>query len=193
MKNNATKKMVFIGMFGAVSAILMLLEFPLPFLAPSFIKLEFSDLPIILGGYMMGPVSGLIIAVLKIALNLLITGAEGLGVGELANFLGSVSYLLPAVFIYHRNKTKKGAKISLVVGTITASTVIVLADIFILIPAYAAVMDIADIVAMTDNALVGGLPTLALCSLLPFNLLKYGITSVITILVYKRMKKILQL
>ena len=70
-----TKKMVLTAVLGAISGILMLLEFPLPFIPP-FVKMDFSELPVILGGFIMGPVNGALIAVIKIVLNFLFNGTS---------------------------------------------------------------------------------------------------------------------
>lgn len=100
------KHMSMIGMMGALSTILMLFDFPVP-LAPTFAKMDFSELPIILCGFMYGPLAGITTAVVKIILNFVLNGTDTMGVGELANLIGSVSYLLPSVLIYRKQKGKK--------------------------------------------------------------------------------------
>ena len=103
---NKTKKMVLTAVLGAISGILMLLEFPLP-LIPPFVKMDFSELPVVLGGFIMGPLNGSLIAVIKIVLNFLLNGTSTAGVGEIANLIYSLGYMLPAVFIYHKFRSKK--------------------------------------------------------------------------------------
>lgn len=191
-KGFSTKYITLTGMLGAISAILMILEFPLP-LAPTFIKMDFSDLPVILGGYMMGPVAGLIIILIKILLNFVFTGTVTAGVGEAANMIYSISYMLPAVIIYRLHKSKKEAVISLVVATLFASIVAVFVNTYITFPVYAKAfgMSIDSIVAMGTaiNSNITDMFTLMLWSILPFNILKYGIVSIITFILYKKLKR----
>lgn len=185
-----TKKLVMIGMLGAISTVLMLIEFPMPF-APTFAKLDFSELPIILGGFMMGPYAGFMIAVIKIALNLILNGTTTMGVGELANLIGSLSYMLPVVLIYRKIRTKKGVAISLSIGTIVTSVCAIFGNMYLIFPVYAKVygMSIDAIISMgtATNPLVTDMFTLMIFSMFPFNLVKYGLVSIITFIVYKRM------
>ena len=105
-----------IGMLAAISVVLMLFEIPLPF-APSFYEIDFSEVPVLIGAFAMGPVAGAAIELVKILLNLVITGTDTAGVGELANFIIGCSLCLPAAIIYKRKKTRKGAMIGMVAGT----------------------------------------------------------------------------
>lgn len=185
-----TKKLVMIGMLGAISTVLMLIEFPMPF-APTFAKLDFSELPIILGGFMMGPFAGFMIAVIKIALNFILNGTTTMGVGELANLIGSLTYMYPAVLIYRKIRTKKGAAISLGIGTIVTSVCAIFGNMYLIFPVYAKVygMSMDAIISMgtATNPLVTDMFTLMIFSMFPFNLVKYGLVSIITFFVYKRM------
>lgn len=189
-----TRKLVLVGLFGSISALLMILEFGLP-LIPGFIKMDFSELPVILGGFLLGPLYGSYIVFVKIALNFILNGTTTFGIGELVNMIGSLAYMLPAVFIYRKLHTKKGAIISLVVGTLIASGVLLLANYFVMFPLYAAVMNfpMEAIVKMAGatNPWVSDVFTMMLFSLLPFNLFKYGLTAVITFFTYKRLEKAL--
>lgn len=101
-----TKQLVLVGMLGAISTILMLFEFPIPF-TPTFVRMDFSELSIILGGFIMGPFAGFLIILIKIGLNLVLNGTTTMGVGELANMIGSVTYMIPAVLLYHRRKANQ--------------------------------------------------------------------------------------
>ena len=101
----AVRPLVLSAFMGAVSAVLMAMEFPVP-LAPGFVKMDFSDLPVILGGFIMGPLAGMRIIAVKIGLSFLLKGTVTMGVGELANMIGSVSYMLPAVLLYRRWHTR---------------------------------------------------------------------------------------
>ncbi len=195
-KKFTAKHITMIGMFGAISAVLMLLEFPVP-LAPAFIKMDFSDLPVILGGYMMGPVAGLIIIIIKIVLNFAFNGTITAGVGELANFIYSVAYMLPAVLIYKSAKSKKVAAISLATGTIIVSAFAVIVNMFFTFPVYAKLlgMDMDAIVSMGSsvNPFVKDEFSLMLFSIFPFNIFKYSVVSILTFYLYKRTKSLLKI
>lgn len=191
----STKQLVMIGFLGAISTVLMFFEFPVP-LSPTFVKMDFSELPIILGGFMMGPVAGLFIILIKIALNFVLNGTTTMGVGELANMIGSISYMLPTVLIYRRNKTEKVIGISLVIGTILVSEATLFSNLFFIFPIYVKLygMNIDMIVSMgrATNPYVTDLFSMMLFSMLPFNLFKYGAVSILFLMVFKRLEKILR-
>ena len=195
MNKLKTTHIVMIGMMGAVSAVLMLLEFNVP-LVPAFVKMDFSELPIILCGFMYGPVVGILTAVVKIILNFVLNGTDTMGVGEAANLIGSICYLLPAVLVYKKIKSKKGAVIGLIIGTLFTSVVIVLMNTFILFPLYAKLygMSMEAIISMGSmvNPLVHDMFSLMLFSMFPFNLVKFGLVSVIIFLVYKKLSGVIR-
>ena len=192
----ATKPLILVRLFGALSTILMLLEFSLPFI-PAFVKMDFSELPVILGGYLLGPLYGAYIAIVKVALNFVLNGTTTFGIGETVNLIGSLSFMLPAVFYYKHNRTFKGAITSLVIGTATATVVLLTANYFVIFPLYATAMHfpIEKIVALaaTTNPFVTNLWTLMLFALLPFNVLKFGLSSVLSLMLYKKVEKVLKL
>lgn len=184
------RRLVLIAMLGGISAVLMLFEFSVPFVPP-FIELDFSELAIIIGGFVMGPVEGLLIILIKVLLNLVMNGTTTMGVGELMNFCVSAFYMVPSVLIYRKLRTRKGAAISLVCGTLIVSILATLTNYFIMFPIYAWAykMPIDALVQMgaAVNSHVDSLLSLMLWSVLPFNLFKYTLVSVITFLVYKRL------
>ena len=104
-----TKMIAQIGMLGAIAVVLMLFEIPLPF-APSFYEIDFSEVPVLIGCFTMGPMAGVLIELIKIILNLCINGSVTAGVGEVANFVIGCALVLPAAFIYKRKKTKTTKK-----------------------------------------------------------------------------------
>ena len=185
-----TQMLCFIGLFGALSTVLMLFKIPL-FFAPAFMKLDVAELPAIIGSFMFGPLAGFCIVVVKLALNLLINGTDSMYVGEVSNLLLSSIYVLSASLIYKRHKTKKNAACSLVVGTVSTSLIALISNTFFIFPAYAIVYGLGmdKIVGMASavNPLVKDTFTMMLFSVLPFNLIKYGVVSVITFLVYKKL------
>ncbi len=194
MKNTkaklTTQTLCFIGLFGALSTVLMLFKLPLPF-APAFMKLDLAELPAILGSFMFGPVAGAFIVIIKLALNLLINGTDSMYVGELSNLVLSSTYVLTASLIYYRRKTKKRAAVSLVVSVLGTSIFAVFSNTVFIFPAYAVVyglsMDSLVTMAGAVNPFVHDIFTMMLFSVLPFNLVKYGLVAIITFFVYKKL------
>ena len=185
------KKIAFIGLMGAVSAVLMLFRFPIPFMPP-FLSFDLSGLMEMLGGFMFGPMAAACIIVVKI----LMQGSFSLGTGELQNLILSCSYVLPALIIYHRNKTKKMAITGMAVSTIFVSVMAVFTNLYLIIPFYVKLfgMSMDDIITMcrTVNPAMKNVTTMAVFGLLPFNLIKYGVTSLVTFIVYKRLSRVIK-
>lgn len=193
--SSKVRKMVQIAMLSAVSIILMLFEIPL-FFAPSFYKIDLSEVPVLIGAFAMGPIAGVIIELVKIGLHLIMTGSVTAGVGELANFLIGCALVVPSGIIYNRNKTKKGAVIGMTVGTVTMAIIGGLLNAFVLLPTYATAfgMPIEALVDMGSavNKLITNLTTFVLFAVVPFNLLKGSIVSIIVALIYKKLRPILK-
>lgn len=185
-----TQIICFVGLFAALSAVLMMFKIPL-FFAPAFMKLDFAELPCILGGFMFGPIPGVAIVVLKLLINLLLNGTDSMYVGEISNLLLSSTYVLTASLLYRGHKTKKRAAISLLVSVLMTSFVSVISNTFFTFPAYATVygMSMESIVGMASaiNPLVKDVSTMMIFSVFPFNLVKFGLVSAITFLVYKKL------
>lgn len=194
-RNVRTRNMVSISMLGAVAVVLMLFEFPLPFLPP-FYKIDASELPVIIGAFAMGPLAGATIELIKILLNLLFDGTTTVFVGEFANFLIGCAYVVPAAWVYYRRKSKKSAVLGLVLGTFTCTVAGCLLNAFLLLPAYSKAfhMEIDALVAMGTavNQAVDSMLTFVLFATAPLNLLKCCIVSVITMLIYKPISRILK-
>lgn len=189
-----TKNIVMIAMFGAIAGVLMVFDFSVP-IAPSFMKIDLGDLPAILGTFMMGPVEGVLITIVKLLIKLVLKGTSTAFVGELSNLVVASAYLLPAALVYRFKKGKGGAILSLGTGTLVVSMVAVLSNYFVMFPLYSNLygMPMEAIIGMGTaiNGHITNLFTMMLFAVLPFNLLKYTIVSVITFLVYKRLKHIL--
>ncbi len=194
-RNVRTRNMVSISMLGAVAVVLMLFEFPLPFLPP-FYKIDASELPVIIGAFAMGPLAGVAIELIKILLNLLFDGTTTVFVGEFANFLIGCAYVVPAAFVYYLRKSKKRAVLGLILGTLTCTVAGCLLNAFLLLPAYSKAfhMEIDALIAMGTevNRAVDSMLTFVLFATAPLNLLKCGIVSVITMLIYKPISRILK-
>ncbi|MCC8140404.1 MAG: ECF transporter S component [Lachnospiraceae bacterium] len=190
------RTIVCVGMLGAISVILMLFEFPLPFIAPSFYELDFSEVPILIGAFALGPAAGVLTELLKILLNLVINGTNTAFVGELGNFIMGCAFVLPAALIYKHKKTRKTAILSLVVGVLFMTAASLLVNALLLLPAYAAAfgMPIQTFIDMgaAINPNVDGIWTFVLLTVAPFNLVKGILVSIVTMLLYKYISPILK-
>lgn len=199
MKNKKklnTRMIAQIGMLGAIAVVLMLFEIPLPF-APSFYEIDLSEVPVLIGCFSMGPLAGVLIELIKIVLNLCINGTMTAGVGELANFLIGCALVLPAAFIYKRKKTKKAAIIGLVTGTIFMTIFGCFINAYVMLPTYAKAfgMPIEALIELGSavNASITDLFTFVMFAVVPFNLLKGVLVSVIVLLIYKKISPILKM
>ncbi len=193
MKKNNIAYIAKIAVLGAVSAILMLLEFPLPF-APEFYKLDLSESIVLIAGFSMGPLAAVLTEFVKILLNLLINGTITAGVGELANFCIGVAFVLPAALIYKYKKTFMTALAGMLVGSVSLVIIGALINYYIMIPAYSKFIIPMETIINMGNAVnpeIDSLWTLVLFATIPFNLLKGAICSLIATLIYKRLSPIL--
>ena len=190
-----TKKLVMAALLGALAAILMVLDFNVP-LAPNFIKFDFSDFPVLIGGFVFGPATGVVIAFLKIVLNLLFKPTTTMFVGEASNFILSVCYMGVACLYYRNHRTKKGAVIGMLLATVATSVLAIFSNILVMFPMYAKLfgMSMQQIVGMVSavNPFVKDVTTMVIASLVPFNLFKYGVISIITFVSYKKIEVILK-
>ena len=185
-----------IGMLGAVAAVLMMLDFPVPFLVPPFVKMDFSELPVLVGTFAMGPLAGVIIELVKNLLNVLLHGTSTAGVGELSNFVIGCAFVVPAGLFYKRRKTKKNAVIGMASGTVLMAVMGCFTNAFIMFPLYSTLMGIPieDFIAMgaAINPAVDHMFTFVILCMVPFNLLKGIVISFITLLLYKRLRILLR-
>lgn len=188
-RSSKVKKTVFIGMMGAVSTVLMMLNFSLPFV-PGFLKFDISELPALFAGFFLGPVSGCSVIVVKVLLKLLFQGSDTAYVGEAMNIMGSVCFVLPTSLIYRWKHTKKGAVIAMTVSSVVVSIAFIFINAYIAFPLYSKLygMPMEVIVGMGSaiNPMITDVPTLMLFSVFPFNLFKHGVTSFVTYLIYKK-------
>ena len=186
-----TRAITFIAMFSAIAAVLHIVDLPL-FFAPSFYKLDFSELPVMICAFYMGPVAGVTCEFLKIVLKLLIKGTSTAFVGDLANFLVGCSFVLPASICYQATLSKKGAIWSLTLGTLVMTVFGSLFNAWYLIPQFVKLfhMPLESIIAAGTAIFssVTDLKTLVLFCIVPFNLIKGAAVSVLTFLLYKRVE-----
>lgn len=180
------------AMLGAAAAVLMLLEFPLPFVIPSFIKMDFSELPALIASFAIGPTSGVAVCLIKNLINL-ITSSSG-GVGELCNFLLGCAFVLPAGIIYRYKKTRIGAFIGSLVGAVLMAIVSFPLNLYLVYPVYEKFMAIDQILA-AYQALLPSMNSLWKCLLvfnLPFTLVKGLAVTLLAFLVYKPLSRFIK-
>lgn len=193
----STRKMAMIGMFSAVAMILHLFDFPLPF-APGFYRLDFSELPILVGTFAFGPSAGVMMEFVKILLKLCIKGTSTAFVGELANFVVGCSFILPASVIYIFHKSRKTAVIGCVIGTLSMTLFGTAFNAVYLLPAFSALfhMPIEDILSMgrAVNPLMTqeNIVSFVAACVAPMNLIKGGSVSFVTLFIYKPLSPILK-
>ena len=185
-----------IAVLTAIASVMMLFEFPLWF-APGFYKLDVSELVILMGGFAMGPTAAILIEFLKNLINILLNGTDTAYIGEFANFITGCAFVVPAALIYKYHKNKKGAIISMIVGSLSLALIGSLLNYFVLIPAFSRLynMEMEAIIGMgaAVNPLVSDLKTLVIFAVAPFNLVKGIICSTLAMLLYKRVSKILHI
>ncbi len=181
-----------IALLGAIAGIAMMFEFPLPFM-PTFLKMDASEIPVLLGTFALGPIAGILISLLKNLIHLPYT--HTMCVGEFANFLVGISFVIPAGMIYKWQKTKKSALISLGVGTISMAIIAGFLNYFLLLPFYQFVLnwplDTIIELGQKANPSIVDLKTMIILGVVPFNIIKGIITSIITFLIYKKTSVIL--
>ena len=199
-RSNAKKKMQLntltkIAMLSAVAGVLMLFEAPLWF-APSFYKLDLSELAVMIGALAMGPVAGALIELVKILLNFVLNGTITGGVGELGNFLVGCAFVVPAALVYRRQRNVKGMLLGMVAGTAAMVLLGAVVNYYVLLPVYATVFGqpLEFFIQMGNaiNPAIVDLQTFILFAVAPFNLLKGIIISVLTFLIYRKLGRQLE-
>ena len=189
MKNSQVKVISMAAIMGAVAFVLQFFSFNIPVIS-LFANFDFSALPEIIGGFILGPIGAIEIIVIKLGLILVFKGTTSMFTGEVQNFLLSVAYVLPAILYYRKNRTKKGAIIGLIIGSVTSIIVAIFTNLFLIYPAYIYLygMSWEGIIGMFNavNPLINSKLTFVLWSVIPFNLISRGVSSVITFFLYKR-------
>jgi len=189
-----TQNIAKIAVLGAIAFILMLVEFPLPFVPP-FYKMDFSEVAVLVGGFALGPLAGAAIEAIKIILNLMFTGTSTAFVGEIANFIIGIAFVIPAALIYQKKKTKENAVRGLIAGGLCMTLTGLVMNVLVLLPAYSYFyhMPMDALIAMGTKLvpLIKDRFTFVLFATTPFNLIKAVCVSLITLLIYKRISPLL--
>ena len=193
MRNEKLIKMIKITLLAVMAFLLMYIEVPLP-IFPTFLTLDISDLPALLGAFALGPIAGVIIELIKNILHGLLASKTAF-IGELANFLVGSVLVLVSGYIYKVRKSKGGAVVGLLVGTIVMSVFASILNYFVILPLYETVLafPITAVVAMGSklNHNITNLNSFIIWMIIPFNLLKGVIISVMTLALYKSVSPIL--
>lgn len=180
------------AMLSAVAFILMFLDFPIPFLMPSFIQMDVSELPALIGSFAMGPLCGVVVCLIKNLLHLMITTTGG--VGELANFLLGVAFVLPAGLIYKHKKSRMGALAGSLLGAAFMAVFSIVSNCFLVYPFYYTLMP-EEMVLAAYQFIVPSMQNILQCLIcfnMPFTFVK-GLLSVgITFAIYKHISPILK-
>ena len=185
-----TRKLAMIGMFSAIAMILHVLDFPI-FFAPGFYKMDFSELPILVGSFAFGPVAGVMMEFVKILLKLCIKGTSTAFIGDLANFVVGCSLTIPASAVYSFKKTKKSAIIACIAGTLVMTVFGTAFNAVYLLPAFSKFygMPLDAILAMGTE---GSIVSFVVACVAPMNLIKGTLVSVVTLLIYKPLSPIIK-
>lgn len=188
-----TRMLTTTAMLGALSGLLMLIEFPLGFIAPSFYKLDLAEIPVMIGTFAFGPIQGIVIEAVKIIIKLILKGTSTGFVGDIANFIIGCAMVIPAGIIYKRKKTKKSAVIGMIVSTFVMAVVGVFLNAYVMIPMYSAFMPVEQIVEAGKAIIpwVNNTFTFCLFCVLPFNLIKGILVSVIVAIIYKPLSRLI--
>ena len=187
------KRLCIIGVCSAIATVLHMLDFPLPFLAPDFYKLDFSELPVMLCGFYLGPSAAVACEAVKILLKLLLKGTSTAFVGDFANFAVGCSLVLPAAIVYHTKKTRSSALLGLITGTVCLTAFGSAFNAVYLLPKFSQLygLPLDSIIGMGSaiNAGITSLQTFVMLAVAPLNLIKGVSVSVLTLLLYKRVAR----
>ena len=190
---STARRVTIIGICGAIATVLHILDFPVPFLAPSFYKLDFSELPVLLAGFYLGPTATVACEGLKILLKLLLQGTSTAFVGDFANFVVGCSLVLPAAFVYHMGRKKKNALFGLIVGTLVLTIFGSAFNAVYLLPKFAQLYGMPMETILAAGAAIHpgihSVSTFVLLAVAPLNLVKGVSVSVLALLLYKRVAR----
>lgn len=168
-----TNRFIKLSLLSAIAVILMYIDFPVIPIFP-WLKIDLSDVPALMGAFAFGPLAGVIIELMKNLLILIVKGTGTGFVGELANFLVGVALVWPAAMVYKKNKTKKTAILGMVLGFLCIEVVGILANVYLLLPAYGMAMSKAELMQYVTVGLI------------PFNGIKSILVCGITYALYKK-------
>ncbi|MBQ1193136.1 MAG: ECF transporter S component [Lachnospiraceae bacterium] len=188
-----TQKRVLVGIFSALAAVLMYLEIPF-FFAPSVYQLDFSEVPALIASFLLGPVAGVVTECMKILIKLIIKPTSTAFVGEFANLVVGITFVLPASLIYKKKRTRTGAVAGMGVGTLSMTVIGCLVNAFILLPAFAYMfgdVPISEIIKLGTavNPAITDMVTFIILAVAPVNIIKGIVVSLVVFFIYKPVTK----
>lgn len=187
------RRVSIIGICASIAAVLHILDFPLLFLAPEFYKLDFSELPVLLAGFYLGPSATVACEGVKILLKLLLKGTSTAFVGDFANFVVGCSFVLPAAIWYHAHKGKSNAILGLTLGTLSMTVFGTAFNALYLLPKFSQLFGLPmDTIIAMGSAIWGGvtdITTFVILCVAPLNVVKGVTVSTLTVLLYKRVAR----
>lgn len=192
INKNGVRYITVTAMLSAVAYVLMFIDFPIPFLIPSFIQMDISELPALIGSFAMGPMCGVLICLIKNLLHLFITTTGG--VGELSNFMLGVAFVLPAGLIYAKKKNKKSARNGAIIGAVLMGLISIPTNYFLTYPIYYNFMP-EEVILEAYRAIVPSMENILQCLIcfnMPFTIVKGLFSVIITMLIYKHISPILK-
>ena len=187
-----TRRITIISICAAIAAVLHILDFPLLFIAPEFYKLDFSELPVMLCGFYLGPSAAVVCEALKILLKLLLKGTSTAFVGDFANFVVGCSMVLPALIVYHVKKSRATAIWGLALGTVVLTAFGSAFNALYLLPKFAEMFMPMEAIIGAGTAIhssIDSVWSLVLICVVPLNLIKGIAVSLLTMLLYKRVAR----
>lgn len=180
MKKNRVRVLVSLAMLSSISYILMFVNFPVPPF-PAFLKIDFSDIPALIGAIIFGPMAGVVIELIKNILDYFIKGSEtGVPVGHIANFLAGILYILPTYYVYNKLKSKKGMTFALVLGSAVMAIVMSVLNYLVILPAYTFFLNAPAMSGAEVKEYIVAL-------ILPFNLIKGVAMSILFMIMFTKM------
>lgn len=192
----STRNITRIAILGALGAVLMMIEIPLPFIAPPFYKLDLSDLPCLIGAFAMGPVPAFLIQVIKILIKLVIKPTSTAFVGELAAFIFSSTLCVGASYFYQKDRTRNGALKGLCIASIIYVLVAAFSNFTFIIPFYVTLYKIPlEVIVGMGNSIfpfVTNKFTFVVSCVVLFNLVKVVIIDALTLVLYKHVSPLLR-
>ena len=191
--NTNIRKIAVTAVLAALAAVIQLLEIPVPMLIPTFVKLDFSELPALIASFVISPWAGIPVCLIKNLIKLTTTSSAG--VGELCNFILGVCMVVPAGLIYHRKKTRKRALIGCLVGCVIASVLSVFVNYFISYPAFYQFIAPEEVVLGAYQAILPNVKSIFQSLLIfnmPFTFVKFLLDSVFTFIIYKPLSNALK-
>ena len=187
------RRITIIAICSTIAMVLHVLDFPLLFIAPEFYKLDFSELPVLLCGFYLGPSAAVTCEGIKVLLKLLVKGTSTAFVGDFANFVVGCSFVIPATIWYHAHKSKYSAIIGLILGTVSMSVLGSAFNAVYLLPKFSQLfgLPLDAIIAMGAkiHGSIHSVPTFVLLCVAPLNVVKGAMVSVLTMLLYKRVAR----